>query len=125
MKFADQAVSMDEAAIEAGAEGGYYLPSLLITRAEIELATAKVDQAAEDAARALDLSRAGAKPGSFSSIQGSAFLLLGRARQAQGRKDEARAALRSAVEHLQTAVGPEEDETRTARRLLSAVESQS
>jgi len=125
MKFADQAVSMDEAAIEAGAEGGYYLPSLLITRAEIELATAKVDQAAEDAARALDLSRAGAKPGSFSSIQGSAFLLLGRARQAQGRKDEARAALRSAVEHLQAAVGPEEDETRTARRLLSAVESQS
>jgi len=125
MQLADQAVSIDEAAIEAGAEGRYYLPSLLITRAEVELATAEVEEAADDASRALDLTRSGSNAKSFSSIQGTAFLLLGRARQAQGRKDEARAALRSAVEHLQAAVGPDEFETRTARRLLSEVESRS
>jgi len=123
LKLADEAVSIDEAAIQAGQEGAYYLPSLLITRAQVELATAKVEQAAEDAARALDLSRATAA-GSLSSIQGSAFLTLGRARQAQGRKEDARAALRSAVEHLQDAVGPTQPETRTAQRLLAALESQ-
>ena len=91
----------------------------------MELATAEVEEAANDASRALDLTRTGSSAKGFSSIQGSAFLLLGRARQAQGRKEEARAALRSAVEHLQAAVGPDEFETRTARRLLSEVESQS
>jgi tetratricopeptide (TPR) repeat protein len=123
LKLADEAVSIDEAAIQSGAEGGYFLPSLLITRAQVELASARVDQAAEDAARALDLSRSAASPGSFSSIQGAAFLVLGRARQAQGRREEARAALRSALAHLQDAVGPEQPETRTAQHLLAALES--
>ena len=117
MKLSDRAVSIDEAAVKAGGEGIFYLPTLLITRSAVELEASHPDQAAADASRALGLSQAATTAGAFSSIQGSAWLALGRALQAQGKLDEARAAFRSAAENLQSTVGPDHPDTRSARQL--------
>jgi tetratricopeptide (TPR) repeat protein len=120
MKLADRAVSIDEAAIKAGGEGSYYLPTLLLNRSAIELAARHSDQSAADASRALSLLQDGTKAGTFSSIQGSAFLALGRALQAQGKRNEARSAFRSAAENLQSTVGPDHPDTRSARQLAES-----
>jgi tetratricopeptide (TPR) repeat protein len=117
MKLSDRAVSIDEAAVKAGGEGIFYLPTLLIIRSAVELEASHPDQAAADASRALGLSQVGTTPGTLSSIQGSALLALGRALQAQGKLDEARGAFRSATEHLQSTVGPNHPDTRSARQL--------
>lgn len=117
MKLADQSVSIDEAAAKGGGEGIYYLPTLLLNRSAVELAASHPDQAAADAMRALGLSQAGAKPGTLSSIQGSAYLALGRALQAQGKPEEARAAFRSAAEHLRVTLGADHPDARSARQL--------
>jgi hypothetical protein len=53
----------------------------------------------------------------FSSNAGRAYLVLGRALQAQGKLDQAHAAFRSAAEHLQSTLGPDHLETRSAREL--------
>jgi serine/threonine-protein kinase len=117
-KLADEAVSIDEAAISSGGEGVFTLPTLLINRSEVELAASRPDRAAADASRALDLLQSRAKPGAFSSGQGCAFLALGRALQSQGKQIEARAAFRSASEHLQNTLGPNHPDARSARQLV-------
>jgi Tetratricopeptide repeat len=48
---------------------------------------------------------------------GRAYLTLGRALQAQGKRDESRAALRSGAEHLQNALGPDHPDALAARQL--------
>lgn len=58
-----------------------------------------------------------AEPGVFSSYLGHAYYTLGPALQGQGKSEEARAAFRSAVEHLQATLGPGHPDTRSARRL--------
>ncbi len=116
VQLADRAVAIDEAAIKAGEAGIYYLPTLLINRSTVELAAARADQAAADASRALNLSRDGINPKTFSSIQGIAFLALGKALHAQGKRDQAHAAFRSAAENLQSTVGPNHPDTRSAQR---------
>jgi serine/threonine protein kinase len=120
MKLADRAVSIDEATIKAGGEGSYYLPTFLLNRSAVELEARRADQAAADASRALRLLQGGIRAGIFSSIQGSAFLALGRALQAQGKRNEARTAFRSAAENLQSTVGPDHPDTRSARQLAGS-----
>ena len=70
-----------------------------------------------DAARALEQFRAAVQPGTFSSYVGAAYLKLGAALQAEGKTDEARAAFRSAAEHLQATLPPDHPDTRNARQL--------
>ncbi len=72
------------------------------------------EDAAADAARAVNLLRAATRPGAFSSTIGRAYLALGRALQAHGKRDEA---LGSAAEHLQSALGPDHPDTLSAPRL--------
>ena len=115
MKLADRAVAIDEAAIKAGGEGSYYLPTLLINRSNVELAASHPDQAEADASRALSLSQVGITPGTFSSTQGSAYLALARALRSQGKLDEANAAFRSAAQHLQSTLGANHPDARSAR----------
>lgn len=120
MMLADRAVSIDEATINAGGEGRYYLPILLINRSKAALAASRPEQAVADASRALSLSQAGTKPGTYSSIQGSAFLALGRALQSQGKLGEARSAFRSASQHLQSTLGTNHPDTRSARQMAES-----
>jgi tetratricopeptide (TPR) repeat protein len=117
MKHADEAVSIDEAAIKSGGEGSYYLPTLLTNRATVELAGHHPDTAASDASRAVSLWKAGMEPGMFSNKVGRAYLILGHALQEQGKSDEARAAFRSAAENLQTTLGTDHPDYREARQL--------
>jgi tetratricopeptide (TPR) repeat protein len=117
LQLADQAVAMDEAAIKAGGQGATLLPILLVRRSEVELEVGRQDQAAADATRSLDLLQTAAQPRTFSSNTGRAYLALGRALQSRGKLAEAHAAFHSAVEHLQSTLGPDHPETRSARQL--------
>ena len=120
LKLADQAVAIDEATIKAGGEGGYYMPTLLINRATVELEGRRPDLAVDDASRALALLQTNSKPGTFSSIQGSAYLTLGRALKAQGKLKEAKAAFGYAAVHLRVTVGPDHPDARQAQQLASS-----
>jgi tetratricopeptide (TPR) repeat protein len=124
-KFSQEAVEIDEAAIKAGKQGGDLLPKVLICRSKVSLAAERQDQASADASRAVGLLQSRIEPGAFSSTLGSAFLALGRALQSQGKKDEARAAFRSAAEQLEPAVGPDHPDTREARQMAGTESSRS
>lgn len=117
LKFVNQAVAIDEAAIKAGKEGSHYLPTLLVGRSEIELQAGLADLAAEDASRAISLVQQTLQPGTFSCVQGRAFLALGRALHAQSKSELARVAFRSAVENLQPTIGADHPDTRNARQM--------
>jgi serine/threonine protein kinase len=117
MRLADQAVMIDEASIKARGEGAVPLRNLLIRRSTIELAAHRPNDAAADAARVVSLLQASAEPGTFSCTMGRAYLALASAFEAQGKRDEARAAGRSAAEQLQNTLGPDHSETRSARQL--------
>jgi len=118
-QLANQAVATDEATIKAGGQGAGLLPLFLLRRSRVDLEARRPDEAAADAARALNLLRAAAQPGTFSSNLGRAYLTLGRALQAQGKRDEAHASFRSAAEHLQHALGPDHPDTRSAQQLAA------
>jgi tetratricopeptide (TPR) repeat protein len=116
-RFADQAVAIFEATIQAGGEGSDRLPPMLMRRANIELESGRKDQAAADAQRALDMLQTSSEPGSLSTTAGRAYLSLGKALQAQGKLDQARNAFHSAAANLQSALGPDNLETRSAVQL--------
>ncbi len=117
LELSNQATAIAEAAIKAGRQGAGLLPTLLVRRSGLELELRHAGEAAADAGRALTLLQAAAQPGPLTGNVGRAYLALGRALAQQGKPDEARAALRSAVEHLQGALGPDHPDTRTARQL--------
>ena len=114
-RLADESVTIIEAAMKAGGEGAFFLPNALIRRARVELDSGRPADSANDAGRAMRLLQEGAPPGSPSSILGAACLALGRALDAQGRRDEAAAAYRSAFENLGSTLGPEHPDTLAAR----------
>jgi len=119
LRLADKAVAGGEAAAEAG-NGRFehtVLPGLLLRRSGTELEAREPDKAREDAVRALSLLQTASDPGAFSTRRGQIYLALGRALQAEGRSEEARAAFRSAAEQLEHAGGPDHPLARTARQL--------
>ena len=120
LKLANKAVAIDEAAIKAGGQGAVLLPVFLLHRSAAELEARRLDDAAADGGRALNLLQAAAQPGAFSGNLGRAYLTLGRALQAQGKREEARVDFQSAAEHLQNALGPNHPDTRAARELAGA-----
>ena len=117
LRLANEAVAIDEAAIEAGGEGSIYLPILLTRRSVVELASGSPDQAVADAQRAVSLLKNIMQAGTQSSHMGRAYLALGRALQAQGRSEEARSAFCSASEELGSTVGVDHPDSLAARRL--------
>ena len=117
LQLANQAVAIAEASMKTGRGGGDYLSSALTPRSEIERQLGRADDAATDAVRALKILQSSAEPGTLSSFLGHAYYTLGRALQAQGKPEEARAAFHSATENLQTTVGPDHPDTRSARQL--------
>jgi tetratricopeptide (TPR) repeat protein len=105
LRFANQAVSIDEAAIKAGGDSLSNMPSLLLRRSTVELAAGRTEQSLADANRALAQLQKGALPETYSSYIGHAYLNIGRALKAQGKLNEARAAFASAKANLQKTVG--------------------
>jgi len=117
LRFADEAVKVDENCIKAGRPGAYVLPRLLTHRSALYLQAHDYDKARADAERALGLLQAEAGPGTFSTYIGRAYLAVGHALVGQGKSEQARSAFRSAADHLQHGLGADQPETRTARQL--------
>jgi len=120
LTLSDHTMAILEASVKAGGQGAEILPSELARRAEVEIELRQYERAAADATRALDLLRPILEPGILSSNLGRAYLALGQALMAQGRTEEARAALRTSLEHLESALGPDHPDTRRARQLAEA-----
>jgi serine/threonine-protein kinase len=120
LALANQAVALVEATIKAGGQGAHLLPVLLIRRSAIALDNDQPEAAASDARRALALLEVPATSGEFSVNTGRAYVLLGRALEAQGQIEKARAAARSAAAHLDRALAADHPEAREARRLADA-----
>jgi len=104
----------------AGLGGGSGV-TVLIRRAQVRLAAGRADESAADAAQARGLLQQRAPTDSYSSSLGRACLALGRALEAQGRHSEAREAFAAAAKNLEGALGPDNSETRAARRLADTV----
>jgi hypothetical protein len=88
-----------------------------LRRSAIRLDGVHPAEAAEDAARALDLLRNTLEPTRYSSYLGHAYYALARALRAEGKQDEAEAAFRSAAEHLENTLGYDHPDARSARQL--------
>ena len=117
LELMNQAVSIAEPAARTAHKGIELVPRFLTYRSEIELQLGRTDDAVADANRALALIQDVIQQGRASSSAGHAYLALGHALQAQNRPDQALAAFRSAVENLQSTLGPDHPDTRSARQL--------
>ena len=120
LELANQAVAAVEASLKAGREGEDYLRSFLLSRSPIQLETGHPEEAAADARRVLKMFQDTTEPGTFTVNLGRAYFALGRALQAQGKREDARSAFRSATEHLQSALGSDHEETKAARQLAQS-----
>ncbi|MBI3477702.1 MAG: protein kinase [Acidobacteria bacterium] len=116
-QFVDQAQAISEASIKAGRGGEDYLGLLLVPRSDIERESGQTDDAAADADRALHILQKSVETGTFSSVLGHAYYSRGLALRAQGKPGEARAAFRSALENLQSTLGPDHPDTHNARQM--------
>jgi serine/threonine-protein kinase len=120
LDLANQAVTAVEASLKAGREGADYLRIFLLSRSPIQLQAGHADVAESDARLALKMYMDTTQPGTLTVNLGRAYFALGRALQAKDKLDGARAAFRSAAEHLESALGPDHDETRAARQLAGS-----
>ena len=118
-EFANQALTIAQASVRAGGQGADYIPVLLLRRSKLRLLDHRVAEAVEDATKGLSLLKQAASPDTFSSILGRAYLTTARALSAQGKAAEASAAIRTAVQHLEKALGPEHADTLAAKSLAS------
>ena len=112
---ADEAVAV----AEASTERAFYLPRLLLRRAEMEAQMQLWAEARADAATALALWQQTVERGTFSSSIGRCHLVLGKALRAEGRLVEARADFSSALQNLEPTMGADHPHTRDARLAAS------
>jgi serine/threonine-protein kinase len=108
------------ALVEGSSQRAFYQSLLRRRRSELAMGTGRADGAAEDARTALGMEQAALSPGTFSSNLGHCYLALGRALQAQGKLEEARAAFASAATNLEPTLGASHPATRSARQLASS-----
>ena len=117
LRLADNAIDALQATIKAGKAGASILPLYYQRRGLIKLQAGLLDAAVADLNKALELFQANTAPGVSSFRTGRTYLLLARALKARGKEDDARAAARTAVEHLHSTAGPDHPDTLTARQL--------
>jgi tetratricopeptide (TPR) repeat protein len=118
--LANRSVEIVDAASKAGKAGSDFLPIALLRRGQVELAAGQPEKAANDAHRALSLLKSASRPDDFSCGVGNTYLTLGRALEAQGKANEARAAFHSAADHFQNTLGANDAQTRNALQLEAA-----
>jgi tetratricopeptide (TPR) repeat protein len=109
-------------AIGAGDGGKGSLPGFFLQRGEIHRRLGQAEAAAADADRSLQLLDETTPTDTRTLSFGQAYLLLARARLAQGQTDAARAALDSALANLEPAAGADHPDARAARELLARSE---
>jgi serine/threonine-protein kinase len=124
LDLANQGVTIAEQSIKRGGSGSDFLPVLLVRKSEIELQLQRPTDAIADARRALDMLQRPDEARVLNVRAGRAWLALGRALRTDDKRDDARAAMRSALEHFQDALGPDHRDTRIARQLMQDLEAQ-
>jgi tetratricopeptide (TPR) repeat protein len=120
LQLVNQAITIDERAIQSGGQGAHLLPVLLLQRSDLELNAHQNDSAEADAARAVSLAQAAIQSGTHSQLVGNSHLALGRALLAEGKADQARRAFLAVADHFEKTVGPDHLHTRTARQLAES-----
>jgi tetratricopeptide (TPR) repeat protein len=116
--LADRAVAL----AEAHSQAGEMLTRCLVRRSALFLRMHRLDAAISDASRAVALEISRTAPGSRSSYTGRTLVALARALLANGRSDEARAALASALQHFESTLGEDHPETQSVRRELTTLD---
>jgi serine/threonine-protein kinase len=119
-ELADQAVAMADDLFAKGGESPDFLAICLRRRSGLGLKLGRLPKALSDAARARDLLQQVIPPEARVSTLGRAHLALALALRAADRHPEARDSARAAVEHLESALGPDHPETRTARQVAAS-----
>ena len=117
--FAKEAVEIDEASIRRIGQCAALLSTLLVSRSGIDLKSGQREEAASDARRAIKLLEEREDPSILSSNVGRAYLALALALEAEGKPDEAQLAARKAYANLQTTLGSDQPDTRSARQLTN------
>jgi len=115
--LADRAVALTEPDPQARE----WLERCLERRSALGLQMRRLEAATSDAERAVALAVERTDPSSRSSHVGRAYLTLSRALAARGQTREARAALAPALQHLESTLGKDHPEARSARQLLENV----
>ena len=100
-----------------------YLRRMLRARSEVSLLAHRSGPAAADAERAVRMELDALDPGAVSSSVGLAYLSLGEALRAQGKREEALGALLSAARHLRPTVGERHRSARRAAGLVASLTS--
>ena len=118
-RFAREAVETDEASIRRIGQCAALLSTLLVSKSAIDLKSGQREEAASDARRAIKLLEDREDPSILSSNVGRAYLALALALEAEGEPDEAQLAARKAYANLQTTLGPDQPDTRSARQLTN------
>jgi len=113
----DKALEITEASVSEGRGGADYVPYLLIIRADIEREMGRTESASADATRALSALQKSEEPGTYSNAVGRAYYSLARALEKQGKREQARAAFRSAAENLEHTLGISHPDAVRARHL--------
>jgi tetratricopeptide (TPR) repeat protein len=120
----DRAVALADRAValaEADPQAREVLERCLVRRSALVLQMRRLEAAASDAARAVAIETERIDPGLRSCHAGRAYLALGRALSARGQSGDAKAAFASALQHLESTLGEDHPETRSARQLLNSV----
>jgi serine/threonine protein kinase/tetratricopeptide (TPR) repeat protein len=118
--FAREAVELDEASIRRIGQCAALLSTLLVSKSGIDLKSGQREEAASDARRAIKLLEDREDPSILSSNVGRAYLALALALEAEGKPDEAQVAARKAYANLQTTLGPDQPDTKSARQLTNS-----
>ena len=121
LRYADEAIAIDEASIRNMGQCAAYLPTLLVRRSHVERRAQRLELAAADAKHALELILDQSESGMHSSNIGRAYLALALSSKAPGRTAESQAAFQKAFENLQDTLGPLHPETRSAREMREIV----
>jgi len=115
--LSNQAVILVENLVKTGRHGADRLPVVLTRRSEVELRLGRPAAAAADATHAINILQQTEEPGALSSNLGRAYFALGSALQAEHQAASARAAFRSAAQHLVATLGPRHPASQAAIRL--------
>jgi eukaryotic-like serine/threonine-protein kinase len=117
--FAREAVELDEASIRRIGQCAALLSTLLVSKSGIDLKSGQREEAESDARRSIKLLEERENPSILSSNVGRAYLALALALEAEGKPDEAQLAARKAYANLQTTLGSDQPDTRSARQLTN------
>jgi serine/threonine-protein kinase len=117
LRLFDAAIGTIQAAVKAGGQGGYTLPSLYVERSAADLALKQLNQSNADADLALAAMHPDKQSNDISRNLGQVYLAQARALAAEGKAADSRAAAARALAQLEGSVGAEHPDTVSARQL--------